>query len=150
MSSPIGQEVAFGVYQNSGRFNVKFSSFGDWYYVSSVNITTFWPECYSLTSVLYTLKFALHSQYIYSIEIMIKYTISFTRRQNCSYCLLPSYCALVHLIFDSLKFLLVTDINRLHKIACHTISIKGIQKPSNVLNKYMFKNVITWLKTFQR
>ena len=26
--------------QNSGRFNVKFSSFGDWYYVSTVNIAT--------------------------------------------------------------------------------------------------------------
>ena len=37
MSSPIGQEAAFGVYQNSGRFNVKFSTFGDWYYVSTVN-----------------------------------------------------------------------------------------------------------------
>ena len=41
VSSPIGQEAAFGVYQNSGRFNVKFSTFGDWYYVSTVNIASF-------------------------------------------------------------------------------------------------------------
>ena len=41
VGSPIGQEAAFGVYQNSGRFNVKFSTFGDWYYVSTVNIASF-------------------------------------------------------------------------------------------------------------
>ena len=38
MSSPIGQEAAFDVYQNSARLNVKFSTFGDWYFVSTVNI----------------------------------------------------------------------------------------------------------------
>ena len=41
MSSAIGQEAAFGVYQNSGRFKVKFLSFGDKYYVITVNIATF-------------------------------------------------------------------------------------------------------------
>ena len=41
MSSPIEQEDAFGVYQNSDRFNVKFSSLGDWYDVRTVNIATF-------------------------------------------------------------------------------------------------------------
>ena len=41
MSSPVGQDAAFGVYQNSDRFKVKFSSLGDWYGVSTVNIATF-------------------------------------------------------------------------------------------------------------
>ena len=41
MSSPIEQEAAFGVYQNSGRFKVKFSSLGDWNNVRTVNIATF-------------------------------------------------------------------------------------------------------------
>ena len=41
MSSPIGQEAAFGVYQNSDRFKVKFSSLGDWYDVRTVNIAAF-------------------------------------------------------------------------------------------------------------
>ena len=43
MSSPIGQEAVFGVYQNSDRFKVKFSSLslGDWYDVRTENIATF-------------------------------------------------------------------------------------------------------------
>ena len=41
MSSPIGQEAAFGVDQNSVRFKVQFSNFGDWYYIRTVNIATF-------------------------------------------------------------------------------------------------------------
>ena len=39
MSSPIGQEAAFGVYQNSGRFNVKFSTFGDCSFVIDASIS---------------------------------------------------------------------------------------------------------------
>ena len=41
VSSPIGQEAVFGMYQNSDRINVKFSTFDDWYYVSTVNTATF-------------------------------------------------------------------------------------------------------------
>ena len=41
VSSPIGQEAVFGMYQNSDRINVKFSTFGDWYFVSTVNTATF-------------------------------------------------------------------------------------------------------------
>ena len=41
VSSPIGQEAVFGMYQNSDRINVKFSTFGDWYYVSTVNTAIF-------------------------------------------------------------------------------------------------------------
>ena len=41
MSSLIGHEAVCGVYPNSDRFKVKFSSLGDWYYVRSVNIATF-------------------------------------------------------------------------------------------------------------
>ena len=41
MSSPIGQEAAFGVYQNSDRIKVKFSSLGDWYDERTVNIVAF-------------------------------------------------------------------------------------------------------------
>ena len=41
VSSPIGQEAVFDVYQNSARFNDKFSTFGDWYFVSTVNIASF-------------------------------------------------------------------------------------------------------------
>ena len=48
MSSPIGQEAVFGVYQNSDRFKVKVSSLGDWYDVRTVNIATLF-----LTSVLF-------------------------------------------------------------------------------------------------
>ena len=40
MSSPIGQEAAFGVYQNSDRFNVKFSNLGGCHGVRTVNIAT--------------------------------------------------------------------------------------------------------------
>ena len=40
MSRPIGQEAAFGIYQNSDRFKVKFSSLGDWYGVRTVNFAT--------------------------------------------------------------------------------------------------------------
>ena len=36
MSSPIGQEAAFGVYQNSD----KFSNLGGWHGVRTVNIAT--------------------------------------------------------------------------------------------------------------
>ena len=72
MSSPIGQEAVFGVYQNSDRFKVKFSSLGDWYDVRSATIATFRPRCYSWTSILDTLKLAPHSLYILSTEIMIK------------------------------------------------------------------------------
>ena len=38
MSSPIGQEAAFGVYQNSDRFKVKFSNFGVWHDIRTLNI----------------------------------------------------------------------------------------------------------------
>ena len=41
ISSPIEQEAAFGVYQNSDRFKVKFLSLGNWYDVRTVNIATF-------------------------------------------------------------------------------------------------------------
>ena len=41
MSSPIGQEAVFGVYQNSDIFKVKFSSLSDLYDVRTVNIATF-------------------------------------------------------------------------------------------------------------
>ena len=41
MSIPIGQEAAFGVYQNSDRFKVKFASLGDWCDVRIVNVATF-------------------------------------------------------------------------------------------------------------
>ena len=76
MSSPIEQEAAFGgVYQNFDRFNVKFSCVGDWYDVRTENIVTFWPECYSWTSILDTLKLARRSLYILSTEKMIKYTL---------------------------------------------------------------------------
>ena len=51
MSSAIGQEAAFGVYQISDRFKVKFSSLGDWYIALTVNIATLWPECYALTPI---------------------------------------------------------------------------------------------------
>ena len=61
MSSPIGQAATFGMYQKSCRFNVKFSSFGDWYYVSTVNIATSSHEFCSLTSIVVTLKLAPHS-----------------------------------------------------------------------------------------
>ena len=40
MSSPIGQEADFGIYQNSDRFNVKFSNLGGWHGVRTVNIAT--------------------------------------------------------------------------------------------------------------
>ena len=40
MSSPIGQEAAFGVYQNSDRFKVKFSTLSYWHGVRTVNIAT--------------------------------------------------------------------------------------------------------------
>ena len=40
MSSPIGQEAAFGVYQTSDRFKVKFSNSGSWHGVCTVNIAT--------------------------------------------------------------------------------------------------------------
>ena len=40
MSRPIGQEAAFGIYQNSDRFKVKFSSLGDWYGVRTVNLAS--------------------------------------------------------------------------------------------------------------
>ena len=54
MSSPIGQEAAFGVYQNSDRLGVMFSSLGDWYDVRTVDIATFWPgpSCSKLTTSL--------------------------------------------------------------------------------------------------
>ena len=58
MSSPIGQAATFGMYQNSGRFNVKFSSFDNWYYVSTVNIAISWHEFCSLTSTVVILKLA--------------------------------------------------------------------------------------------
>ena len=51
MSQPIGQEAAFGIYQNSDRFKVKFSSLGDWYDVRTVNFATLWPECFALTPI---------------------------------------------------------------------------------------------------
>ena len=41
MSSPIGSEAVFGVYQNSDRFKVKFASLCDWFDVHTVNIATF-------------------------------------------------------------------------------------------------------------
>ena len=41
ISSLIGQEAAFSVDQNSDRFEIKFSIFGDYYYVRTVNIATF-------------------------------------------------------------------------------------------------------------
>ena len=66
MSSPNGQEAVCGVYPNSDRFKVKFSSLGDCYYERTVNIATFWPECYLWTSTIDTLKLALHSLYILS------------------------------------------------------------------------------------
>ena len=72
MSSPIGQEAVFGVYKNSDRFKVKFSSLGDLYDVRTVNIATFCPQCYLWTSILDTLNLAPHSLYILSTEIMIK------------------------------------------------------------------------------
>ena len=40
MSSPFGQEAAFGVYQNSDRFKVKFSTLSYWHGVRTVNIAT--------------------------------------------------------------------------------------------------------------
>ena len=40
MSSPIGQEAAFGVYQISDRFKVKFSTLSYWHGVRTVNIAT--------------------------------------------------------------------------------------------------------------
>ena len=40
MSSPIGQEAAFDVYQNSDRFKVKFSNLSDCHGVRTVNIAT--------------------------------------------------------------------------------------------------------------
>ena len=40
-SSAIGQQAVFCMYQNFDRINVKFSTFGDWYYVSTVNTATF-------------------------------------------------------------------------------------------------------------
>ena len=40
MSSPIGQKAAFGIYQNSDRFKVKFSNIGGWYGVRIVDIAT--------------------------------------------------------------------------------------------------------------
>ena len=40
ISSSIGQEAAFGVYQNSDRFNVKFSNLGGCHGVRTVNIAT--------------------------------------------------------------------------------------------------------------
>ena len=40
MSIPIGQEAAFGVYQNSDRFKVKFSTLSYWHGVRTVNIAT--------------------------------------------------------------------------------------------------------------
>ena len=61
MSSPIGQAATFGMYQNSDRFNVKSSSFGDWCYVSTVNIATSWHEFCSVTSIVVTLKLAPRS-----------------------------------------------------------------------------------------
>ena len=51
MSSPIGQEAAFVIHQNSDRSKVKFSSLGDCYGVSAVNIATLWPECYALMPI---------------------------------------------------------------------------------------------------
>ena len=44
MSSLIGLEAAFGVYQNSDGFNVNCASLGDWHDVRTVNITTLPPE----------------------------------------------------------------------------------------------------------
>ena len=61
MSSPIGQEGAFGVYQNSDIFKVKFSNLGGWHGVRSVNIATLLPACYALTPILDILKLAPHS-----------------------------------------------------------------------------------------
>ena len=72
MSSPIGQEAVFGVYENSDRFRVKFSSLGDWYDVRTVTIATFRPRCFSWTSILDTFKHVPHSLCILSTEIMIK------------------------------------------------------------------------------
>ena len=40
MSSPIGQEAAFGVNQISDKFIVKFSNLGGWFGVRTVNIAT--------------------------------------------------------------------------------------------------------------
>ena len=41
VSSPIGQEATFCVYQNPDGFKFNFSSLGDWYYVRAVNFATF-------------------------------------------------------------------------------------------------------------
>ena len=62
MSSPIGQEAAFGVYQNSDRFKVKFSTLSYWHGVRTVNIATLWPAFYALTHILDILKLAPHSK----------------------------------------------------------------------------------------
>ena len=62
MSRPIGQEAAFGIYQSSGRFKVKFSSLGDWYGVRTVNFATLSPECYALTPISDILNLAPHSK----------------------------------------------------------------------------------------
>ena len=51
MSSPIGQEAAFGIHQNSDRSKVKFASLGDCYGVRTVNIATLRPECYALIPI---------------------------------------------------------------------------------------------------
>ena len=40
MSSPIKQEAAFGIYEDSDRFKVKFSNLGGWHGVGTVNIAT--------------------------------------------------------------------------------------------------------------
>ena len=40
MSSPIGQEAAIGLYQNSDRSKAKFLNLGGWHGVRSVNIAT--------------------------------------------------------------------------------------------------------------
>ena len=62
MISPIGQEAAFGVYQISDRFKVKFSNLGGCHGVRTVNIATLWPACYALIPIWDTLKLAPHSQ----------------------------------------------------------------------------------------
>ena len=61
MNSPIRQEAScfWRIKQSSDRFKVKFLSFGDWYYVRTVNIATFCPECYALTRIIDILKLRL-------------------------------------------------------------------------------------------
>ena len=96
MSSPIGQEAVCGVYPNSDRFKVKFSSLGDCYYERTVNIATFWPECYSWTSTIDTLK-------IDAIPFITG--LCEGSKTALAYCPFTSNCVLLRLIFVSLEFL---------------------------------------------